>query len=199
MCFVGFWIFSVFLNINANVYDHSKEEHRHSTRLSSHHRQLLIVNMMMLALIASSWSSVYWVSSLGLPCIFLRRGNEGAAPAMASHQRAFLSFPYLFSVWPLGHLLLTLRTVLLHFVSLLLFSLGQENTFYAAFPWVPVWVCFLWLGWVGLWLDFWFVTTPWDCNTPTHLVFPAPAPEPAIFFQGACFLSWRVILKINLR
>lgn len=126
MCLVGFWHFSdVFLNINGNVYGHSKEEHRHRVVPSSPH---IAASDCQHDLSDAGFDRTWLrpcllISSLELPAPFLRRTVKDLPEPWLPRQCSFLSFPPR-SVWPPGCLLHTLFTVPLHFAGQFYSRLG---------------------------------------------------------------------------
>lgn len=81
-------------------------------------------------------------------------GPDGAVASHAVHLSGLSSSP---SIWPPGCLIHTLLTVPLCLVGQGYSSWRPWEPFLLApapFPCVPLWVCFLWFSWFGLWFDF---------------------------------------------
>lgn len=84
-----------------------------------------------LASTAPGWSSIYRVSCPGLPCL-LEEGQWRGCTSHGSHAVCFSILSLSLSEWPTSCFRLTLCTVLLHFVSLVLFCVGHWEHFLLA-------------------------------------------------------------------
>lgn len=152
----------------------------------------------MLALIAPGWGNV-----CRSPCRVARSILEENSKDLPQPwppppvQCSFLTF-----LVPTSNGCLTapfiLFTVPLHFVDQIYSNLGHWAPFPLApvpFSHVPLWVCFLWFFWPGLWFGF----LVYHDSLALHLIFLAPAPEPAISpRKPSPFLESRAKNKIGV-